>query len=244
MNNAKILIVDDDPQICELISSYLSGFGLQVLTANNSTQMHKHLKQTTVDLVLLDVMLPGEDGLSICKKLREQSDVPIIMLSAAGEETDRVVGLEVGADDYLAKPFSHRELLARIKALLRRSHGALGESRKAKSLANIPNLLFAEWCLDRTKRQLQTTNGVTVPLSKAEYDLLTVFLENPQRTLSRDQIMDLIHGREAEAYDRSIDVLIGRLRKKIETDPKNPQLILTMRGDGYQFAVKVSQDSI
>lgn len=235
-----ILIVDDDPQIADLLSDYLQKHGYRVTTARDGHQMWRELKKYQIDLVVLDIMLPGDDGITLCRKLREESEVLIIMLSAAGEEADRIVGLEVGADDYLAKPFSARELLARIKALSRRTTGALADKRKASHIARQPNLRFNDWLLDRNKRRLIAPDGVTVPLSAGEYELLLAFLEHAERTLSRDQLLDLTRGREASPFDRAIDVQVARLRKKIEDDPKNPNIILTVRGGGYQFDAKVT----
>lgn len=235
----KILVVDDDPQICELLKDYLEPYGYQVVTANDGGQMRMRFREKQFDLVILDIMLPGEDGLSLCRQLREQSDVSIIMLSAVGEEADRIIGLEVGADDFLTKPFSPRELLARIKALLRRSTGQLSEMRRESHLANLPDIHFADMRLDRKKRVLVKADELSVALSHGEYLLLEAFLENPGRTLTRDQLLDITRGREAGPFDRSIDVQVARLRKKIEVDPKNPKLIVTMRGDGYQFTGSV-----
>jgi two-component system, OmpR family, response regulator len=229
-----ILIVDDDPQIGELTSEYLVKHGFKVSTARDGREMQRQLKKYSFDLIVLDVMLPGEDGLLLCKKLRQTSAVPIIMLSAMGEETDRIVGLEVGADDYLTKPFNPRELLARIKALARRASGEVAKERQAKSLANQPSLKFNDWTLDRNKRRLIDKDGVAVPLSAGEYELLLAFIEHPRRVLTRDQLLDLTRGREALPFDRSIDVQVARLRKKIEDDAKNPSIIVTVRGGGYQ----------
>ena len=237
-----ILVVDDDPQIGDLISDYLTQHGYRVSTACNGQEMWRLLKKAQVDLIVLDIMLPGEDGLSLCRALREQSEVPIIMLSAVGEEADRIVGLEVGADDYLSKPFSPRELLARIKALVRRTTGALAEKRKASQLSSMPNIRFLNWALDRNKRHLIAPDGVTVPLSTGEFELLLAFLENPKRTLTRDQLLDMTRGREAVPFDRTIDVQVARLRKKIEADPKSPKIIITVRGGGYQFDAEVKFD--
>lgn len=238
-----ILIVDDDPQICELVQSYLSKHGFKVTTAENGHRMQKCLQQSVFDLLILDVMLPGEDGLALCKKLRESSSVSIIFLSALGEEADRIVGLEVGADDYLIKPFSSRELLARVKALLRRTHGELGEQRAKEKLTHLPDLRFDDWRLDQKRRCLISPETVTIPLSTGEYNLLLAFVEHANRTLSRDQLLDLTSERESGPYDRSVDVQVGRLRKKIEQDPKDPKIILTMRGNGYQFAAKISAEN-
>lgn len=234
-----ILIVDDDVQICDLVSDYLERHGFRVTAAANGIQMKSALGQHMIDLVILDVMLPGEDGLSLCRGLREKSPVPIIMLSAVGEETDRVVGLEMGADDYLPKPFGPRELLARIKALLRRGDTQmdLGEKR----LAALPDIQFLEWRLDRNRRHLLAPDGVAVPLSSGEYDLLLAFIANIGRTLSRDQLLDLTRGKEASPFDRSIDVQVGRLRKKIEDDPKSPKIIVTVRGGGYCFNAAIDK---
>jgi two-component system, OmpR family, response regulator len=237
-----VMIVDDDPQIGELLSDYLQKHGYRVTIARNGKEMSRVLTKANIDLIVLDVMLPGEDGISLCRHLRENSEVPIIMLSAAGEETDRVLGLEVGADDYLAKPFSPRELLARIKALSRRTTGKLAEKRKSSRIAKMPNIYFQDWTLDQNRRRLVAPDGIAVPLSTGEYDLLLSFLENPYRTLTRDQLLDLTRGREAMPYDRTIDVQVARLRKKIEQDPKNPSVILTVRGGGYQFNAKVTSD--
>lgn len=238
-NKWHILIVDDDLQIGDLLSDYLQQHGYRVSTARNGNEMQRMLKKVKVDLVVLDIMLPGEDGLSLCRKLREMSDVFIIMLSGISEETDRIVGLEMGADDYLAKPFSPRELLARIKALARRTMGSLAVERRTKHVTHLHNIRFLNWTLDRNKRRLIAPDGVTVPLSAGEYELLVAFLENPKRTLSRDQLLDITRGREAAPYDRTIDVQVARLRKKIEVDPKEPKILLTVRGGGYQFDADV-----
>ncbi len=235
-----LLIVDDDPEIGDLLSDYLSQHGYRVSSAQNGDDMWRAFKKAKIDLVILDIMLPGDDGITLCRKLRETSEVSIIMLSAVDEEADKVVGLEVGADDYLAKPFSPRELLARIKALLRRSSGDLAEKRRASKLVSMPNIRFLKWTLDRNRRQLIAPDGVNVPLSAGEYELLLAFLENPRRTLSRDQLLDLTRGREAGPFDRTIDVQVARLRKKIEEDSKAPKIIMTVRGGGYQFDATVA----
>lgn len=242
-NSCQILIVDDDHQIRELLSDYLHQHGFRVLTAGDGVEMRKLFQRHPFDLIILDIMLPGEDGLTLCKQLRQHSAVLIIMLSAAGAETDRVVGLEVGADDYLAKPFSPRELLARIKALMRRTTGDLGHQRRLEQLADLPNIQFLNWQLDRNKRRLISPDDITVPLSTGEYELLLAFLEHPQRILTRDQLLDLTRGRQAEPFDRTIDVQVGRLRKKIETDSKDPKIIITVRGGGYQFTANITHAS-
>ena len=240
MQNLHILIIDDDSEIRDLLSDYLQQHNFRVSTARNGDEMWRVLRKAQIDLVVLDIMLPGDDGLTLCRKLREDSDVMIVMLSAVGEETDRVIGLEVGADDYLAKPFSPRELLARIKALTRRTTGPLADKRKARHLAELPLIHFNDWQLDQNKRRLLAPDGLTVPLSTAEYELLIAFLENPNRVLNRDQLLDLTKGREGQPFDRTIDVQVARLRKKIEEDPKNPQILQTIRGGGYQFKAYVT----
>lgn len=238
-----ILVVDDDPQICDLLSQYLKQHNFRITTAKNGQDMWNKFKQHTFNLVILDIMMPGDDGLTLCRTLRETSDVAIIMLSAVGDEADRIIGLEVGADDYLAKPFSPRELLARIKALIRRSSGALGQRRQTtEQLAHQPNIQFNGWTLNKNKRQLMTADNMTVPLSAAEYELLIAFLDHPQRILTRDQLLDITKGRQAIPFDRTIDVQVARLRKKIEKDPKNPTIIITVRGGGYQFTARVSAE--
>lgn len=239
---ARILIVDDDPQIRELLSDYLTQHGYHINVAGDGIQMRRELNKMTPDLIVLDIMLPGEDGFNLCRELRLNTAVPIIMLSAAGEETDRVVGLEMGADDYLSKPFSPRELLARIKALLRRAVGNWAANRKASHIISLPHLYFTGWILDRNKQQLTAKNdGMVIPLSRGEYELLLAFIEHPRRVLSRDQLLDLTRNREAEPFDRTIDVQVGRLRKKIEKDPKAPEIIVTVRGGGYQFNADVCE---
>jgi two-component system OmpR family response regulator len=237
--NIHILVVDDDPQIGDLLSDYLRKHGFRVSVAKDGLSMRRFMKQYSVDLVILDIMLPGMDGISLCRELRQTADLPIIMLSAVGDEADRVVGLEVGADDYLAKPFSPRELLARIKALIRRASGAVAENRHRSRLARLPTLSFGDWCLDQNRRVLVDKAGVSIALSAAEYDLLLAFLEHPGRTLTRDQLLDITRGRQANAFDRIIDVQVARLRKKLEIDPKDPQMIVTVRGGGYQFNADV-----
>ena len=237
LHQRHILVVDDDPEIGDLLQTYLSQHSLRVSVAKNGRQMWQIINDARVDLVILDVMLPGEDGISLCKKLRDENDIPIIMLSAAGSEADRVVGLEVGADDYIPKPFGARELLARVKALLRRSNTALAD--KSKQIAPLKSIKFAHWQLDCNRRQLIATDSVAVPLSTGEYELLLVFLENPERVLSRELLMDYTRGKTSSNFDRAIDVQIGRLRKKIELDPKRPAIIITERGGGYRFAAKI-----
>ncbi len=186
-------------------------------------------------------MLPGEDGLSLCRRLRADSKIPVIMLTAMGEETDRIVGLEMGADDYVAKPFNPRELLARIKAVLRRAEG--GQARRPDDADRLGVLVFAGWRLDLDKRELVSPQDLLVSLSAGEYDLLAAFATRPQRVLSRDQLLDLARGREAQPFDRAIDVQVSRLRRKIEADPGNPVFIKTVRSGGYMFTPAVEKGS-
>lgn len=230
-----ILIVDDHREIRDLVSRALTKDGFRVSTAADGRAMARILTDSRIDLILLDLMLPGEDGLSICRRLRAQSNVPIIMLTAKGEEVDRVIGLEMGADDYLPKPFGSRELIARIKAVLRRSN-----EKQSPAEAGPKHYCFERWQLDTGARELVGNDGVTVPLSTGEYDLLIVFVERPQRVLNRDQLLDLARGRSTAGLDRSIDTQISRLRKKLECDPSDPKIIKTVWGGGYMFTPAVS----
>src|SRR4051794_17060503 len=236
-----LLVVDDDREIRTLISHFLTKHGYRVSSASNGAEMMQVLDTSRIDLVVLDLMLPGEDGLALCRRLRAQSGqagaIPIIMLTAMGEETDRIVGLEMGADDYLAKPFNPRELLARAKAVLRRS-GGLPVGATAEPAAG-RTMMFEGWRLDVAKRELWSPESVLVQLSAGEFDLLVAFAEHPQRVLNRDQLLDLARGRSAMPFDRSIDVQVSRLRRKIEPDPKEPTLIKTVRSGGYIFAPMV-----
>jgi two-component system OmpR family response regulator len=235
--SAHILIVDDHREIRDLVSRALVKEGFRVSTAADGRAMHKVLADSRIDLILLDLMLPGEDGLSLCRKLRADSDIPIIMLTAKGDEVDRVIGLEMGADDYLPKPFGSRELVARIKAVLRRGRREAGE----KDPADRPKRYrFDRWTLDAGARELLRDDGVTIPLSTGEYDLLIALVQHPQRVLSREQLLDLARGRSATAFDRSIDTQISRLRKKIESDPGEPKIIKTVWGGGYTMTPPVS----
>ena len=232
--SAHILVVDDDREIRDLTSRFLRKHGFRVDNAANGREMDSCLTAGNFDLIVLDLMMPGEDGLSICRRLRTESSVPIIILTALGEETDRIVGLEVGADDYLPKPFNPRELLARIKAVLRRGSSGLdridhGESR----------ISFNGWTIDVGKRDLKNPDGVLVALTAGEFDLLVALAERPHRVLSRDQLLDLTRGREAGPFDRSVDVQLSRLRRKVEKDPKDPELIKMVHGGGYMFTGNV-----
>ena len=233
-----ILIVDDHREIRDLVSRALIKEGFRVSTAADGRAMQKVLADGRINLILLDLMLPGEDGLSLCRTLRAESNVPIIMLTAKGEEVDRVIGLEMGADDYLAKPFGSRELIARIKAVLRRSQETISKGnpeQKPKSYH------FDRWSLDTGVRALLREDGVTVPLSTGEYDLLIALVERPQRVLNRDQLLDLARGRSAAGLDRSIDTQVSRLRKKLELDPSDPKIIKTVWGGGYMFTPAVTR---
>ena len=234
-----ILIVDDHREIRDLVSRALTKEGFRVSTAADGRAMRKVLADGRIDLVLLDLMLPGEDGLSLCRTLRAESNIPIIMLTAKGEEVDRVIGLEMGADDYLPKPFGSRELIARIKAVLRRSN----ETPTKTSPGPGPQRYhFERWGLDTGSRELIRDDGVTVPLSTGEYDLLIALVERPQRVLNRDQLLDLARGRSAAGLDRSIDTQVSRLRKKLELDPSDPRIIKTVWGGGYVFTPAASHE--
>jgi two-component system OmpR family response regulator len=232
-----ILIVDDDAQIRSLLGKYLLKNGLRVTTVADGRAMWQALDAGRIDLIVLDLMLPGEDGLTLCRTLRAKaSDIPVIMLTARGEETDRIVGLEMGADDYLTKPFSARELLARIKAILRRARSLPANLRPDSAR----HWRFADWVLDTAQRQLISAEGVVTPLAGAEYRLLRIFLSHPNRVLNRDQLLDLTQGKDAGPLDRSIDVQVGRLRHRLKDDAREPCLIKTVRGEGYVLAVPVT----
>jgi len=232
-----ILIVDDDREIRDLLARFLDKHGLRVSTAADGRDMKKALETRGIDLVVLDLMMPGEDGLTLCRNLRATSKIPIIMLTAMGEEMDRILGLEMGADDYLAKPFNPRELLARIKAVLRRSSSEPAANRE---IGDVQFYEFDGWRLNTARRELFSPDNVMVPLSGGEFELLMAFLTHPQRVLNRDQLLDLARGREAQPFDRSIDVQVSRLRRKIERDPKTPKLIKTVRSGGYMFSADVT----
>jgi len=232
-----ILVVDDDAEIRRLLHDYLARNGYRVSTARDGQEMRRVLRGGALDLVVLDIMLPGEDGLELCRQLRADGEIPIVMLTARDDATDRVVGLELGADDYLAKPFQPRELLARIKSVLRRTRALPPNLRRAPIPAG---LRFAGWRLDTGARELTAPDGVLVPLSSGEYRLLVTFLEHPQAVLSRDQLLDLTRGRDAAPFDRSIDVQVSRLRQKLRDDAREPALIRTVRSEGYVLACEVA----
>ncbi|THD75309.1 MAG: response regulator [Phenylobacterium sp.] len=230
---ARILMVDDDPGIRDVVSDFLGRHGYRVSTAADAREMEQALEGGPVDLIVLDIMLPGEDGLAVCRRLASgDAGPPIIMLSAMGEDTDRIVGLELGADDYLAKPCNPRELLARIRAVLRRSDTRAGTSGVGASCE------FAGWALDLVRRELRSPQGVVVNLSSGEFSLLRVFVERPQRVLTRDQLLELARGPDSDAFDRAIDVQISRLRRKLD-DGGGQDLIRTIRNEGYMFTPKV-----
>src|SRR4051812_11916531 len=233
---ARILMVDDDPGIRDVVSDFLTRHGYVVETAADSQAMEKVLAREPVDLVVLDVMLPGEDGLAICRRLSKPEGPAIIMLSAMGEDTDRIVGLEIGADDYLPKPCNPRELLARVRAVLRRR-----QEPKAVEEHHGGGLEFAGWRLDLVRRELKTPQGVVINLSSGEFSLLRALVERPQRVLTRDQLLDFARGPETEAYDRAIDVQISRLRKKLDDGAGGQELIRTIRNEGYMFSAKVTR---
>ncbi len=232
----QILVVDDEPEVCKLIDRFLSREGFEVYSASSGAAMRDCLKVTTIDLIILDVRLPGEDGLTLARELRQNSMVPIIMLTSKNEVIDRVVGLESGADDYLPKPFHPRELLARIRAVLRRNPCQI-ETRTVEAGA----MAFGGWRLNLDTRQLFQPDGEEIPLSPAEYELLLVFLHNPGRVLSRDFLLVTTRGREATPFDRAIDVHISHLRRKLEPNPKQPTVFKTVRNAGYIFTLAVSR---
>jgi two-component system OmpR family response regulator len=234
-SSPNILVVEDDRETRTLIAKYLRTNSCNVTTAADGREMDKAMADHRVDLLILDVMLPGEDGLTLCRRVRAQSQVPIIMLTARGEDVDRILGLEMGADDYLPKPFNPRELLARINAVLRRQASALNASTVPHATA----LAFAGWQIDFRLRELRNPGGARVAMTSAEFDLLRTFCERPGRVLSRDSLLDLTQGRNAGSFERSIDVLVSRIRRKIEVDPQEATLIKTVRSGGYMFTPEV-----
>jgi two-component system, OmpR family, response regulator len=233
-----ILVVDDDREIRELVSSYLKKNGLRVTVAADGRHMRSFLETDSVDLIVLDVMMPGDDGLVLCRELRagKHKATPVLMLTARSDETDRIIGLEMGADDYLAKPFAARELLARINAVLRRTR-MLPPNLQISEAGQL--LKFGDWQLDTSGRHLLDEQGTIVALSGAEYRLLRVFVDHPQRVLNRDQLLNLTQGRDAELFDRSIDLLVSRLRQRLRDDAREPAYIKTVRSEGYVFSMPV-----
>ena len=230
-----ILIVDDDRDIRELLSKFLKKNGLRVDVAANGCDMKRALAESNIGLIILDRVMPGEDGLTLCRELRAHSRIPVIMLTLLGADTDRVVGLEMGADDYVQKPFSPQELLARIKAVLRRANDLPLQA----ALQSVSVLRFAGWTMDRNQRRLVSPAGVSVLLTDGEFDLLNAFAEHPKVILSREQLLDLARERTPIAFDRSIDMQLTRLRRKIEANPEAPELIKTVRNKGYFFTPEV-----
>lgn len=242
-----ILIVDDDRDIRTLLADYLEKQGLRCTAAADGREMKSALERHRIDLIVLDVMMPGEDGLTLCRNLRAggnaHANTPVLMLTARSEDMDRIVGLEMGADDYLPKPFVPRELYARIRAILRRAR-ALPPNMDTPSHARSTGLRFGTWRLDSVARHLIDDDGVIVPLSGAEYRLLSVFVSHPQSVLSRDQLMELTQGREADVFDRSIDLLVSRLRQRLRDNAREPMLIKTVRNEGYVLAATVTSIEI
>jgi two-component system, OmpR family, response regulator len=234
--SAHIVVVDDQKEICEVVQQYLTSEGYRVSVAHDGAGMRKVMAQDAVDLVILDLMLPGEDGLTLARQLREDSNVGIIILTGRGETVDRIIGLEMGADDYLPKPFHLRELLARVKSVLRR---ALARGDEQEKQAAHSKARFAGWNLDLATRELVAPNGGEVRLTTGEFDLLAAFVRNANQVLSRDRLLDLARNREAGPFDRTIDVQVGRLRRKLEPDPQRPTIIKTVRGTGYIFTPTV-----
>ncbi len=236
-----ILIVDDDAQIRDLLSDYLSGFGMEVTAVAGGAQMEEVMNSRSFDLVILDLMLPGEDGLSLCRNLRAKSSIPILMLTARGETTDRIVGLEVGADDYISKPFEPRELVARIQSILRRTQSVIDHTVRGGG----DSVSFDGWTLQLALRQLVSAAGTVIPLSNAEFRLLNVFLEHPKRVLTRDFLLEEARGRNMDLFDRSIDILVSRLRQKLNEGSQNDDaassLVKTVRGEGYMFDATVKR---
>jgi two-component system OmpR family response regulator len=230
-----LLVVDDDREIRDLLGRFLKKHGYRVTTARDGKDMRQALADWQIDLIVLDLMLPGEDGLTLCRDLRARSNIPVVMLTALKDETDRIVGLEMGADDYLPKPFNPRELLARVKAVLRRT----SQAPVAAPAGTGSVLRFAGWTIDLARRHLKSPQGLGVDLTAGEFELLVAFVQHPQRVLSRDQLLDLTRGREAAPFDRSVDNQVSRLRRKIEEDPGRPELIKTVRGGGYVLTAAV-----
>jgi two-component system, OmpR family, response regulator len=232
----RILLVDDEPSIREPLTEYLEGQGFAVTDAANAAEARTILRAQGVDLVVSDIMMPGEDGLSLTRHLRETSDIPVILLTARVEDTERIVGLEIGADDYVVKPFNPRELVARIRSVLRRSQT---NGRTLDSSGT--SYAFDRWMLREIERVLVDETGAEVPLSAREYHLLLALVRHPRQVMSRDRLLDLVRGREAEIFDRAIDNLVSRLRKKIEEDPAHPQIVKTVWGGGYTLACEVKR---
>lgn len=229
----RLLLVDDEPSLREPLAEYLARQGFVVRQAEDAAKARAALLEDTPDLVLLDIMMPGEDGLSLCRHLSESKNIPVIMLTAKGEAMDRIVGLEIGADDYVAKPFEPRELVARIRSVLRRS------TRPSTTPEEDAVYEFDGWKLDPLKRKLSDPEGNVVPISSAEFRLLVAFLNHPRQVLDRDRLLDMVQGREAHLFDRAVDNQVSRLRRKMEDDSRDPRLIQTVWGGGYRLAADV-----
>ncbi|MES2047258.1 MAG: response regulator [Pseudomonadota bacterium] len=234
----KILIVDDDREIRSLLADYLDSNGYSTVTAPDGNAMASALEANKIDLIVLDLNLPGDDGLTLCRNLRAKSAMPVIMLTARSEALDRIIGLEMGADDYLSKPFEPRELLARIRSVLRRAHSPAHNGTND----TVQRLKFGDWTLDITARHLLSPQGLVIALSGAEFRMLEIFLEHPNRVLNRDQLLNIMHGRDADPFDRSIDIQISRLRQKLGEDARSPQVIKTVRNGGYVLSVNVTRE--
>jgi two-component system OmpR family response regulator len=230
-----VLVVDDDAELRGLLSEYLGRNGFRVSAARDGREMRQVLETSSPDIVVLDVMLPGEDGLTLCRDLRARSNLPVVMLTARGDEVDRIIGIEMGADDYLAKPFNPRELLARMKGILRRARSLPSARTEGQRLR------FAGWILDLAARHLVAADGVVVPLSGTEFRLLQIFVTHPNRVLDRNQLMDLALGREATPFDRAIDVQVSRLRQRLHDEAREPRIIKTVRNGGYVLAAQVER---
>jgi two-component system, OmpR family, response regulator len=230
-----VLVVDDDAELRGLLSEYLGRNGFRVSAARDGREMRQVLETSSPDIVVLDVMLPGEDGLTLCRDLRARSNLPVVMLTARGDEVDRIIGIEMGADDYLAKPFNPRELLARMKGILRRARSLPTARTEGQRLR------FAGWILDLAARHLVAADGVVVPLSGTEFRLLQIFVTHPNRVLDRNQLMDLALGREATPFDRAIDVQVSRLRQRLHDEAREPRIIKTVRNGGYVLAAQVER---
>ena len=233
--SARIMVVDDDPDVRDIVERCLKDAGYQVWTFPDGSGVFDAVDEHDIDLAVIDLVLPDMDGLMLTRKLKEHSSVGVIILSGRGETTEKIIGLEVGADDYLAKPFEPRELLARVRSVLRR----LGQV--APEAGDTTAFSFEDWRLDVTARTLVSPQGETIELSSGEFNLLRAFVEHPNRVLSRDQLLDLTHANDTPAFDRSVDVRVGRVRRKIEVDPQNPQFIKTIRNGGYMFSAKVTR---
>lgn len=236
-DNPNILLVDDEDSLREPLAEYLEKQNFSVDEASDASKARTLLKAHSYDIILLDIMMPGEDGLSLCRFVREHTEIPVIFISAKTEETERIIGLELGADDYIVKPFSPRELVARIKVILRR---VAGPAHSRASLKSGKLFEFSGWSLRTDQRNLRDRDGVVVALSSGEYELLLALLERAGQVLNRDQLLDITQGREAGVFDRSIDNQVSRLRRKIEADPKNPEIVKTVWGGGYVLAGTVN----